>query len=86
MKCSRARILGSAFILVTTVFAVACSGPAETEASDGNHANRKVARDPDGPPADYVRARCSLCSCPFFGGESGNCARPTCRHPWSDHK
>ena len=83
MNCSRARILGSAFVLVTMVFAVSCSGPAESEASDGKNT---AARDPDGPPADYVRARCSLCSCPFFGGESGNCKRPTCRHAWSDHK
>ena len=78
------RLLGGALVALTMVLAAGCGDPASSEAADGR--NTTAARNPDGPPADYVRARCSLCSCAFFGGDDAQCKRPTCKHHWSDHK
>ena len=83
MNCTRSRLFGSLLLALTLVLAVACGGPASSEAADG--ADTASARNPDGPPAGYVRAKCTKCSCPFFGGEGAQCKRPTCKHHWSDH-
>ena len=39
-----------------------------------------------GPPADYVRSRCGICSCRVFMGDASNCGRPSCKHEWQDHQ
>jgi len=38
------------------------------------------------PPDDYVRSRCTVCSCRVFTGSTGLCSRPTCYHGWKDHR
>jgi hypothetical protein len=44
-----------------------------------------VRADPP-PPDDYVRSRCTVCSCRVFTGGTGICSRPSCGHGWKDHQ
>lgn len=81
-------------IVVAAVLAlVSCRG--STEASPGGEpgkdraaaqATEEARNNEPPPPADYVRYRCSKCSCRVFTGDGAYCNRPSCQHHWSDHQ
>ncbi len=49
-------------------------------------ARAAAARAEPPPPDDYVRSRCTVCSCRVFTGSTGACSRPSCNHGWKDHQ
>ncbi len=63
---------------------------ASAEASRDSRAERDAraaaVRAEPPPPDDYVRSRCTVCSCRVFTGGTGICSRPSCNHGWKDHQ
>ena len=83
-------LLGSVLLLVT-----GCGKPESTSAAEEDAPKKRAAtkakdakdaKSEPGPPADFVRAKCTACSCRFFSGDEGYCSRPSCRHHWRDHQ
>ncbi len=89
------RSLGALALGAILLAAAGCGGPDEAEGASAGKSDKKsqTARSEekkaqgrtDMPPADYVRYRCSECSCTVFTGEGADCGRPGCRHHWSTH-
>lgn len=89
------RTLGAAVIGAVLLAAAGCSGPSEAKGAAPKEGKKPAAESrasstqakgrTDLPPADYVRYRCSECSCAAFSGDAADCSRPGCRHHWSTH-
>ncbi len=88
------RLLGLALVTVLVLPLAACGADEasaddkadaadKTKAPSVSDANRK---SEPAPPADYVRSRCTECSCRVYMGDGGYCSRPACKHHWKDHK
>lgn len=60
-------------------------GAKTTKTSEKTVSEAQRANEP-GPPADYVRSRCTKCSCRVYMGDGGYCTRPSCKHSWKDHQ
>jgi hypothetical protein len=93
MSRIRPSLLCVPIMAVAVLALVSCRG--STEASPGDEAeNARTAaeareearRNEPPPPDDYVRYRCSKCSCRVFMGDGAYCSRPSCRHHWSEHQ
>jgi len=94
MKIMTQRLFGLALV-TAFVLALAACGADEASADDTSAAAEKT-KEPavsetkrqsePAPPADYVRSRCTECSCRVYMGDGGYCSRPACKHHWKDHK
>ncbi len=94
MKLTIQRLLGLALV-TAFVLALAACGAGEASADGKSDAAAKTKqkevsaakrKSEPAPPADYVRSRCSECSCRVYSGDGGYCSRPACKHHWKDHK
>ena len=94
MKLMTQRLLGLALATAFIVALAACgadsaSADDKTDAADKSKSqavsDAKRQSEP-APPADYVRSRCTECSCRVYAGDGGYCSRPACKHHWKDHK
>ena len=85
---AKLRLLGFGLGIATLLTLTACGGqPAEATDDSGSArvaADAKRKSEP-APPSDYVRSRCSECSCRVFSGKTGYCSRPACKHHWKKH-
>ena len=95
MTSIRSRFFGLILLVSVLMLVTACGKPASTSAAEDGEPKKKEARkakdakdakSEPGPPADFVRAKCTACSCRFFSGDEGYCSRPSCRHHWKDHQ
>ena len=82
--------LGTAFVLgLAACGAGEASADGKTDAADKTKqqavSDAKRKSEP-APPADYIRARCTECSCRVYAGGGGYCSRPACKHHWKDHQ
>ncbi len=94
MKLMTQRLLGLALV-AAFVLALAACGAGEASAEQKTRAADKTKqkavsdakrKSEPAPPADYVRARCTECSCRVYTGAGGYCSRPACKHHWKDHQ
>ena len=94
MKRMTQRLLGLALVTVFVLTLAGCGageasadgktdGGAKTKQKSVSDAKRK---NEPAPPADYVRSRCTECSCRVYSGDGGYCSRPACKHHWKDHQ
>jgi len=85
---TKLRLLGLGMGIATLLALTAC-GSSSVEATDGDSGARVAAdakrKNEPAPPADYVRSRCSECSCRVYSGKTGYCGRPSCKHHWKEH-
>jgi hypothetical protein len=58
----------------------------EVRAAEPKSSRAEAAPAEPAPPDDYVRSRCTACSCRMFTGDTGRCSRPSCHHGWKDHR
>ena len=94
MKLMTQRLLGLALVAVFVLALAACgAGEASAEQKTGaaDKTKQKAASDAKrksepAPPADYIRARCTECSCRVYTGDGGYCSRPACKHHWKNHQ
>ena len=78
--------VATATLALLTVTACKDSSPEGTEAEAGEKtAEGSASAAEPGPPDDYVRWECGVCSCRTFMGEQADCTRPSCKHHWKDH-
>ncbi len=94
MKLMTQRLLGLALVTAFVLALAACGAdqasadektdtaekPKEPAVSDAKRQSEPA------PPADYVRSRCTDCSCRVFMGDGGYCSRPACKHHWESHQ
>ncbi len=94
MKLMTQRLLGLALVTAFVLALAACGAdqasadqktdtadkPKEQAVSDAKR------RSEPAPPADYVRSRCTDCSCRVYMGDGGYCSRPACKHHWKNHQ
>ncbi len=93
MKLSKSRTVvlvvlagGLAGVLLTmTACRDSSSASTGDEISDAPGA-LEAGKPQHGPPADYIRSRCGMCSCRVFMGNAAECTRPSCRHHWQEHQ
>lgn len=94
MRLMSQRLLGVALVTASILALAACGGSSDSpEAKAGADEKPKVKKVSDAeregepaPPADFVRSRCTKCSCRVFMGDGGYCRRPACKHHWKDHQ
>ena len=93
MKLMTQRLLGLALV-TAFVLALAACGADQASADETDAAEKpkeqavsdtKRQSEP-APPADYVRSRCTDCSCRVYMGDGGYCSRPACKHHWKNHQ
>ncbi len=94
MKLMTQRLLGLA-LATAFILSLAACGADEASAGEKNDAAVKTKepkvsdakrKSEPAPPADYIRARCTECSCRVYTGDGGYCRRPGCKHHWKDHQ
>ncbi len=90
----------SAALALTAIVAIlAGCGDPESASASGETTAKSTSSEPkrrsdtdqartrtDAPPANWVRTKCTTCSCRVFSGDEPYCERPSCRHHWSEHK
>ncbi len=92
MKLMTQRLLGLALATAFILSLAACgAGEASAGEKTADKTKQRAVSDAKrksepAPPADYVRARCTACSCRVYTGETGYCRRPGCKHHWKDHQ
>ena len=84
MTVKNVRTLGMAAMAAILLTMTACRD--SSSASTGGESPDAPKASQKGPPADYVRSRCAMCSCRVFMGDAAECSRPSCRHHWQEHQ
>ncbi len=90
----KARWIGIPLVAMALLLLPACGSDEDasdqsddaTEATSKGADTKAAAKPKGGPPADYVKWKCSTCSCRVFAGDGAECTRPSCRHNWSEHQ
>lgn len=86
MKLIDVRRIAVVALAAAVLTLTACRDSSSANAGEGGASASRTKTKTPGPPADYVRSRCVLCSCRMFMGDSGECSRPSCGHSWKDHQ
>ncbi len=93
MKLMTQRLLGLALVAAFVLALAACGADSASADQKNDTAGKTKQTVSDAkrkseppPPADYVRARCTECSCRVYTGGGGYCRRPGCKHHWKDHQ
>ena len=77
------RLIVAMTVALALLMMTAC---ADSSSASGEVDTQQAGGVEPGPPADYVRSKCSECSCRVYMGEQGSCTRPACRHGWKNHQ